>query len=172
MDPALWEIYEEGSVDDEVSVILRLADQSKAPADVRVIASFGKPNAKIVTARCLRRDIQRIHDSDEVVSMKASSRVVSGKLYGENDDLAGSEVWMEEPQESSGTGSAFVPENGAGVIVGICDWGFDFTHPNFRNPDGTTRFLALWDQLRRRRHADALRLRSRPHPGGDQSCLG
>jgi subtilisin family serine protease len=35
---------------------------------------------------------------------------------------------------------------GAGVIVGICDSGCDFTHPSFRRPDGTSRILFLWDQ--------------------------
>jgi subtilisin family serine protease len=35
---------------------------------------------------------------------------------------------------------------GSGVIVGTIDSGADVTHGDFRNPDGTTRFLALWDQ--------------------------
>ncbi len=35
---------------------------------------------------------------------------------------------------------------GAGVIVGICDSGCDFTHPSFRRSDGTSRILLLWDQ--------------------------
>ncbi len=35
---------------------------------------------------------------------------------------------------------------GAGVIVGICDSGCDFTHPSFRRTDGTSRILFLWDQ--------------------------
>ncbi|MEA4955861.1 MAG: S8 family peptidase [Pseudoflavonifractor sp.] len=35
---------------------------------------------------------------------------------------------------------------GNGVIVGIIDSGIDFTHPDFRNPDGTSRILYLWDQ--------------------------
>ncbi|MCU0890168.1 MAG: S8 family peptidase [Sandarakinorhabdus sp.] len=35
---------------------------------------------------------------------------------------------------------------GSGVIVGIADSGIDFTHPAFRNPDGSTRILAIWDQ--------------------------
>lgn len=28
---------------------------------------------------------------------------------------------------------------GKGVLVGICDSGFDYTHPMFQNADGTTR---------------------------------
>jgi subtilisin family serine protease len=35
---------------------------------------------------------------------------------------------------------------GAGTIVGIVDSGVDFTHDNFRKPDGTSRILLLWDQ--------------------------
>jgi subtilisin family serine protease len=38
------------------------------------------------------------------------------------------------------------PLKGTGVIVGIIDYGFDFAHPNFLKPDGTTRLIALWDQ--------------------------
>ena len=35
---------------------------------------------------------------------------------------------------------------GAGVIMAICDSGLDYTNPAFRNPDGTTRILEIWDQ--------------------------
>lgn len=35
---------------------------------------------------------------------------------------------------------------GMGCIVGVIDSGIDYAHPDFRNPDGTTRILSLWDQ--------------------------
>ncbi len=35
---------------------------------------------------------------------------------------------------------------GNGVIIAVIDSGIDYTHPDFRNPDGTTRILSLWDQ--------------------------
>ncbi len=34
---------------------------------------------------------------------------------------------------------------GKGVIVAIMDRGIDYTHPDFRNPDGTTRIKMMWD---------------------------
>lgn len=35
---------------------------------------------------------------------------------------------------------------GDGVLVALLDSGVDYAHPDFRNEDGTTRILALWDQ--------------------------
>ena len=35
---------------------------------------------------------------------------------------------------------------GAGVLVAVLDSGIDYSHPDFRNEDGTTRILDLWDQ--------------------------
>lgn len=35
---------------------------------------------------------------------------------------------------------------GEGIIVAIIDSGIDYSHPDFRNPNGTTRILDLWDQ--------------------------
>jgi subtilisin family serine protease len=37
---------------------------------------------------------------------------------------------------------------GAGVIVAVIDTGIDWTNLDFRNADGTTRLLGIWDQTR------------------------
>lgn len=36
--------------------------------------------------------------------------------------------------------------SGKGVIIGIVDSGIDIFHPDFRNEDGSTRIMELWDQ--------------------------
>lgn len=36
---------------------------------------------------------------------------------------------------------------GRGVLVAVLDSGIDYYHEDFRNPDGTTRIAALWDQM-------------------------
>ncbi len=35
---------------------------------------------------------------------------------------------------------------GQGILIAVIDSGVDYTHADFRNPDGTTRILAIWDQ--------------------------
>ncbi len=35
---------------------------------------------------------------------------------------------------------------GEGVLVAVIDSGIDYSHPDFRNPDGTTRIGVIWDQ--------------------------
>lgn len=52
-----------------------------------------------------------------------------------------SRACISQVQEPSGLGLT-----GAGTAVAIIDSGIDYTHPDFRNPDGTTRILSLWDQ--------------------------
>ncbi|MDP3775913.1 MAG: S8 family peptidase [Gemmatimonadales bacterium] len=44
------------------------------------------------------------------------------------------------------SGTTFTGATGSNVIVGILDTGIDFRHGDFRNPDGTSRLLYLWDQ--------------------------
>ena len=35
---------------------------------------------------------------------------------------------------------------GNGILIGIIDTGIDYTHEAFRNADGTTRIVSIWDQ--------------------------
>ena len=42
--------------------------------------------------------------------------------------------------------SPALSNRGRGVIIGIIDTGIDYTNPLFRNQDGTTRIISIWDQ--------------------------
>ena len=145
MEPHMWELFEGGSADDEVGVIIRMAPQREPPAIVRVVARFDD----IFTARIHRGDILVVRQDPGVISVKASTAVAPPALLAGEDGPGGE---RGEPAESTPVEPVnrarlpVIPETGRGVVVGICDWGFDFTHPNLRNEDGTTRLLCLWDQ--------------------------
>ena len=147
IDPALQELYETGSPSAEVKVIMRLREGTDPPANVRIVSRFGP---EIVTARITRRDIPRTREDESVLSMKAGRPLTlptDGPRQDEDDVDGEDEEYAGLPETVAGPRAAPpVPEDGRGVVIGICDSGMDFTHANFRNPDGSTRLLALWDQ--------------------------
>ena len=63
---------------------------------------------------------------------------------------------------------------GQGVLVAVIDSGIDYMLPDFRNEDGSTRILALWDQSAAPRQEEGeappgrIRGGDRVYPGADQ----
>ncbi len=145
MDPELWEMLEEGDSEDEVAAIIRLGQPGIVPPGVRVIAQFGE----IVTVRMKRGSILDIREEVEVASFKAPGPPVGPDV--ELDDTELLEGLPEALQPSDERRPPSLDATGRGVVVGIVDWGLDFAHPDFRDPDGGTRILALWDQRGRPR---------------------
>ncbi len=145
MDPELWELFEGGSPDDEVAVIIRLDKGIEPPPNVRVVARFDD----ICTARMVRGEIVATRQRPGVVSLKSGSLVTPpGRFEAEDEGETEDEGDVEDAADAIARldGLSRVTETGKGVVVGICDWGIDFTHANFRNADGTTRLLCIWDQ--------------------------
>ena len=140
MDSALWELTETGDADEVVSVIVRLKDPNRIPDAITPISCFGD----VITGRLPISAIQETRRSELVESMKATKPVLMRDPVDDEDLSVDDEQVAELPRAVEATER--LPEDGTGVIVGIADWGLDFTHPNFRNEDGTTRVLALWDQ--------------------------
>ncbi|MGH9382809.1 MAG: S8 family serine peptidase, partial [Vicinamibacterales bacterium] len=140
MDPSLNELLAEGQPDDEVAVILRLADPVALPAHVRIVVQFGP----IVTCRLRRGDIPLVRGEAPVRSMKAA------RLYGPTPCSCGQKEEAGEVDTDVSAGDERRPvgdfPTGKGVVIAHIDWGIDFAHPDFRHVDGRTRLLGLWDQ--------------------------
>ncbi len=69
----------------------------------------------------------------------------------ENTDNGKNISGTVEPVVQGTTGTAVEQPSGLtgkGVLVAIIDSGIDYLHPDFQNPDGTSRILYLWDQDR------------------------
>ena len=79
-------------------------------------------------------DVERLAEEPEILYIEKPKRLFFSLIQAKQ---AACITRLQEP-----------PQNltGHDVIVAIIDSGIDYTHPDFRNPDGTTRILRLWDQ--------------------------
>ena len=134
---------------DEIAVIALVSDLAAWTelSEVRPGVQLGATDAQgrtLVTARIPSRRVQQVRQQPFVVSLKAAQRV-RPQLSATTAETLSRPVDMP-----AGSGVA----RGAGVLVGVVDFGGDFVHRNFRRASGGgTRLLALWDQ-------------SQPGPGG------
>jgi subtilisin family serine protease len=127
---------------DEISVIAEVDDLQRweGLSEVRVGISLGPTqsdkNVFIVTGRIPVDRIETVRKQDFVRSLSATQTV-----------LPALEATTRDMQVQPGLLPAGVsPDGGAGVVVGIVDFGCDFAHQNFLKPDGSTRIEAIWNQ--------------------------
>lgn len=135
MDPRLVRLFEEGGKDDEVAAILRLGGNAAVPPSVRVVSRFGN----IATVQLRRGDIASVHDSPSVASMKPAAPLLrEARLASSVVETVASHGDLRRSNRLQATGKD--------VVFGLVDWGFDFAHPDFRDANGATRLLSMWDQ--------------------------
>lgn len=134
MDPALQEIMLSARDGFQLTeAIIKLTNPAQPPAGTTLVTRFGD----IATCRIPSERIGEVWADEAVVSLKAPRYVaMEPSLYAEDTF----------PDAQTLSSADKHPYTGKGIVVGIIDWGFDFTHPNFLNKDGSTRFLAIWDQ--------------------------
>lgn len=143
MDPALQEILSRTEGESKVEAIVKIKSNKDFPKSIRLVSLFGE----IATCRLDRANIQDVWADKNVFSLKAS------RYFGQ------AHVLKRLASQGKSFGQAqgrrpLVSETGKGVVIGILDWGFDFTHPNFIDDKGETRFLAIWDQTEKAHSSD------------------
>lgn len=124
---------------DEIAVIARVksvSDWENIP-DVIPGSSLGKSDDTfVVTGRLPIARIEAVRTDPTVVSLKASQPV--------HEALAATVAAMGVEPAKLPKGSK--PHGGAGMVVGIVDFGCDFAHRNFLDAKGRTRIEAIWNQ--------------------------
>ena len=83
--------------------------------------------------------IDEVANVEEIIYIEKPSALIFSLLRGKQASCINEVQQTFANNENNGL-------FGEGVIVGIADSGIDFTHEAFRNQDGTTRILNLWDQ--------------------------
>lgn len=124
----------------EIAVIAKVSDLTSWLNRSEVFAGANLGNTPdgthIVTARVPLNRVEILRQLPYVQSLKAS-QILKPALKSTIEEIK-ARIDLQPPLAQG--------QQGKGVIVGIIDYGCDFLHQNFRNPDGTTRILALWDQ--------------------------
>jgi subtilisin family serine protease len=82
---------------------------------------------------------------EQVVALPGLTRVTAAYRAKHCLD-ASTPATRATPNYWTSTPPTFAGQAGAGVIVGDVDSGIDWSHADFKKPDGTTRLLNIWDQ--------------------------
>lgn len=136
IDPTIGKASASGEV--LVDVIAKLRDPGQDVPGLKVVRVIGD----IVTGVVAVDDIEAVRSDPNVISLKGARKLQR------NLKFSVPEIRASQKQLHNALPSGSPAINGTGVIVGVVDYGCDFVHDNFRNPDGTTRILYLWDQGR------------------------
>ncbi|MFQ5877892.1 MAG: S8 family serine peptidase [Acidobacteriota bacterium] len=89
----------------------------------------------ILSLRLPASAIEAVAAMPEVLWVKAAH------AYRLQNDVSTGSVHLDSDQVNGA-----LMTGGAGVIVAVIDTGIDWRHPDFRNADGSTRILGIWDQ--------------------------
>jgi subtilisin family serine protease len=133
-----------------------LAAQSTAPYLALVNTHFTPPAhvhmgsriGNIVTLYCTPQQAQALQQNPDIKYIQAAGKI-SPNLARVIPDLRADSVYQKNALKMGYTGK--------GVLIGVTDWGFDYSHPMFYDTGlNQTRILAAWDQFKT----------SGPHPAG------
>ena len=136
MDPALQELASVAGRK-EIEAIVKLRDSNKAVPHLKIVTSFGN----VATCRLPGNRIEEVWAHPNCLSLKAPRLLEYDDvllLDEQSNDIGARETDRRRPEAIEATGR--------NVVIGVVDWGVDVAHPNFVRPDGSSRFLAVWDQ--------------------------
>jgi subtilisin family serine protease len=119
-----------------VDVFAKLKYPDQAVAGLRVVAKQGN----LVTGTVAIPDIAGVRLDPNVESLKAASSIFRSL------NVSVPEIRCDGVSLRAAFPGLSPDATGAGVIVGIVDYGCDFRHGNFRTAADETRLLYLWDQ--------------------------
>ena len=125
-----------------VDVLVRLRNQGGNDDEVlAALSELGmRMRAKVPGPNMVISGEIPLHSLPALEQMASVRRVEASRPLNPELDICVPEVNAHIPH------SASPPVRGAGAIIGVIDTGIDFRHPDFINPDGTSRVYRLWAQ--------------------------
>lgn len=96
---------------------------------------------RIVSIRINVKDLEKFVQEKDIIEADLSRKVGAIDLNYATKDLNAKDVW-----QGTGLNKAYT---GKDVLIGVADWGVDYTHPTFYDSTGMEyRIFAAWDQKR------------------------
>lgn len=113
------------------------------PPTIERLASMGfNIEARFDSLATVSIDTDRIGDLQQVAGVKAVRRATRLELH--NDIALQLSRATTLPDEDIVAGDDTLSHTGRGVVVGVIDTGFDFSHINFKDRDGNSRIAAVY----------------------------
>ena len=132
-DGGVAEISAMADADDELfpALVQLRTDTWRAPQNIIVQSQFGN----YATIEATRQDLKSLSRDPDILSIEASREAGIEEL-ADSLPFVGIDKIHRPPLD----------ERGANAIIGIIDSGVDVLHEAFRDANGQTRILAIWDQ--------------------------
>ena len=124
-----------------ISTIIKVNENFIESDLLKYNCKIGSRIGKILTVYIPTEKVRGIIGINGIEDIEISHKVSGPKLIKATNDISADLVWngFELPQGYTGKN----------VIIGITDWGFDYTHPMFYDTTLTNyRIIAAWDQFR------------------------
>ena len=103
---------------------------------------FGAQAGQIVTMRVPVSALALLEERKEVLQYSISHRIAAPECNQDRFDTRTDSV-------HAGLGvTDGVPYDGEGVYIGVTDWGFDYSHPNYNAGTGNLRLEMAWDHFK------------------------
>ncbi|MBZ4417585.1 S8 family peptidase [Myxococcus sp. RHSTA-1-4] len=96
----------------------------------------GGERGYLCTARVPLQRIEHLRGLDNVLSLKAA-QPIRPAIHETVRDIRARRDLLPKGLKSN---------QGSGTLIGVVDFGCDFTHRDLRNADGSTRLIGIWDQ--------------------------
>ncbi|MBR4739024.1 MAG: S8 family peptidase [Bacteroidales bacterium] len=106
--------------------------------------TIGAQAGQIVTLHVPVESLDMLESNREIIQYSIAHRVGSVTMDNTRRDTRTDKVQAGEGVSNS---TAY---DGQGVYIGITDWGFDYTHPNYNYGTNNKRVVRAWDQYRRK----------------------
>ena len=160
MDPALAELLraEEAAEDRVIEAIIRFRRPGAEVPGARIVARFG---GEVATCRVALSEVRSVREHWETLSLKAARTLGADLRRGATGDRGRPNDVRRPPG---------LPLTGAGVVVGVVDWGVGLRPPELqerRRHDTAARPLGPAGE-RVRARPGPVRVRHGPHPAPDR----